>query len=269
MENLKKFCKKNLVYIVGALSPIILVSIIGLWVVINEYMLLRYGIDSREVTLDSPFGSFIQYLDFLLALFISPLQYVFGAGNVHWLYALGFDIQNEGFFWLTVFIPFMILGVIYAWILKVIYSNLTVYIEGHLGKKRKRLIEFGTLAFLFVVLVFIGSITGGYIFRDPEYPRLTQTCLTAPGSTGCRSCMIGQDYIVADKKGRFFVLAEVGDEYRQDAQLCAECENQYQRVASGEIELEDISVMCLDPSFEERNNDAIIQDEIRESFEVF
>lgn len=85
-----------------------------------------------------------------------------------------------------------------------------------------------------VLLFFCYFIYGVFFIETIEESQLYQTCLSAPSSDGCRTC-IELDDIPEGQRGSELASG-----------LCGYCEYEYSQVADGVIEFNEVDEKCRD-----------------------
>lgn len=106
---------------------------------------------------------------------------------------------------------------------------------------------YSTLLIFFIVWLGLGI---EYIYEsyNEKDDFASQTCISAPNSEGCYACKETWRYIKIDlSKNTIEVDGDIPEDRQSDASMCVQCENEYQKVAGGEIELDDLIEACRDP----------------------
>lgn len=82
-------------------------------------------------------------------------------------------------------------------------------------------------------------------------PALFQTCLSAPGSEGCKACQIAGEYLTRDNNSLWVFdekLSNIDSDVITTAVLCAKCENSYQEFAMEDSRDILIPLVCSEES---------------------
>lgn len=228
MKTVKQFFFEYRIYFLGALTPFILLFLIFVLVEASDFVGPSYS---------ALFEGLLYPVGLLFTLLIAPIS-VF----IEYLFD-NYDLQiNYPAARSTLQVSLSIIsGIIYSLVLNRIWKFVKKS-TSRISEKKQKFVRLIVGILILILFMALGDIVDRRFSKVGGGP-LHQTCLSAPGSKGCRSCQSAGEYVDLNKDGNFYVIEDISEDYTEDAEKCAMCENQYQEGYS----FKDLDEACRDP----------------------